>query len=312
MKVLILEAYSINAVARLTAAGCETLNPAQSAEADCVLIRSQTRIDGAFLDKHPKAKLIISATSGHDHIDWRETQKRGVTVAHTPNANAQSTAELTLSLILAAERQIFQAHKNIKSDKWRTGLKRPHGLEGKLLGIIGLGRVGTKVASLAQAFGMKVQAHDPYIDENEFPKKNIERVGLIELLRTSEIVTLHVPLTKETKHLMNNPTFHEMHPDAILINTCRGAVVSENDLTLALDEKTIAFAAMDVLEREPPPQGHRLISHPRLFLTPHIGAFTENAWEKASFEAVEKVIEFKSGKKISDTLPIDAPWFANT
>ena len=311
MKILILESYFINATARLTAGGCEILNTKDASQAEAILIRSQTRVDDAFLDQHPKVKLIVTATSGFDHINLRATEARNITVAQTPNANAQSTAELTLSLILAAERELFQATKNVRGNKWRQGLNRPHGLEGKLLGIIGLGRVGSRVAAMAQAFGMRVQAHDPYIDEDEFPKKNVERVGLIECLKTSDIVSLHVPLTKETKHLLNNPTFEEMHNDAILINTCRGAVVSENDLMVALDERKIAFAAMDVIEREPPPQGHRLTNHPRLILTPHIGAYTQIAWEKASHEAVDKVLDFKAGKKISDTLPIAAPWFAN-
>lgn len=311
MKILVLESYYINATARLTAAGCELLNAQSAAQAECILIRSQTKIDAEFLDKHPNTKLIVTATSGFDHINLKETQKRDITVAQTPNANAQSTAELTMMLILAAERQLTNATKNVKQNKWRTGLERPHGLEGKTLGIIGLGRVGTRVAALANAFGMKVQAHDPYIDEEEFPKKNVEHVGLIECLKTSDIVTLHVPLTKETKYLLNNPTFGEMQSDAILINTCRGAVVNENDLMVALNERKIAFAAMDVIEREPPPKGHPLTDHPRLILTPHIGAYTKIAWEKASHEAVDKVLDFKSGKKVSDTLPIEAPWFAN-
>lgn len=311
MKIAVLESYYINATARLTAAGCELLNAQSAAQAECILIRSQTKIDAEFLDKHPNVKLIITATSGFDHINLKETQKRNITVAQTPNANAQSTAELTMMLILAAERQLTNATKNVKQNKWRTGLERPHGLEGKTLGIIGLGRVGSRVAALANAFGMKVQAHDPYIDEEEFPQKNVEHVGLIECLKTSDIVTLHVPLTKETKYLLNNPTFGEMQTDAILINTCRGAVVNENDLMVALNERKIAFAAMDVIEREPPPKGHPLTDHPRLILTPHIGAYTKIAWEKASHEAVDKVLDFKSGKKVSDTLPIQAPWFAN-
>jgi D-3-phosphoglycerate dehydrogenase len=311
MKVLILESYFIGAIARLTAGGCEILTAKDAGEAEVILIRSQTHVDSDFIVQFPKLKLIVTATSGFDHINLRATQAHNITVAQTPNANAQSTAELTMSLMLAAERELFQATKNVRGNKWRQGLNRPHGLEGKLLGIIGLGRVGSRVAVMAQAFGMRVQAHDPYVEEDEFKKKNVERIGLIECLKTSDIVSLHVPLTKETKHLLNNPTFEEMQSDAILINTCRGAVVSENDLMVALDEKKIAFAAMDVIEREPPPQGHRLTNHPRLILTPHIGAYTKIAWEKASHEAVDKVLDFKSGKKISDTLPIQAPWFAN-
>ena len=137
----------------------------------------------------------------------------------------------------------------------------------------------------------------------------IERLGFIELLRSADYVTLHVPLTKETKHLLNQPTFKEMQAEAVLINTCRGPVVDENDLMVALDEGTIAGAAMDVIEREPPPAGHRLLTHPKLLLTPHIGAHTDSAWEKASLEAVEKVLAFARGEALKDTLPLATPWF---
>jgi len=310
MKVLITEPYSLKAKAQLQAGGLEiSENPADLAGSEILLIRSKTEINAELLQKAPQLKLVVSATSGFDHIDWQACQARGVLTAHTPNANAQSTAELAMTLMLATERHLLAAHKNVKSSKWRENLKRPHGLEGKNLGIIGLGRVGQKVARMAATFGMRLHAHDPYIDESIFPSLNCERMGLIEILTTSDIVTLHVPLTKETKFLLNNPTFNEMQSDAILINTCRGPVVNENDLLLALDTGTIAGAAMDVIEREPPPTGHRILGHPKLLLTPHIGAFTQTAWEKASAEAADKALRFARGEGIGDTLPLDVPWF---
>lgn len=310
MKVAVLEQYALSSLARLKAAGIEIVPAAE--QADILLIRSKTKIDKAFLDRAKDLKLIVTATSGFDHIDWRECQKRGVIVAQTPNANAQSTAELAVGLMIMAERFLLEAVKGVRANKWREGLRRPHGLEGKTLGIIGLGRVGSRVARIASALGMKLQAHDPYIEPERFTEFSCERAGLIELFRTSDIVTLHVPLTKETKHLLNNPTFAEMQAEALLVNTCRGPVVDENDLLKALDEGTIAGAAMDVIEREPPPAGHRLLQHPRLILTPHIGAYTESAWEKASQEAVDKVLQFKSGEKLTDTLPLPTPWFEKT
>lgn len=310
MKILINEPYSLNSRARLQAAGCIVTE--NFAEAEVLLIRSQTVIDAELLARAPHVKLIVSATSGFDHMDWRLCQERGVIVAHTPHANAQSTAELTMTLMLAVERGLMAAHKNVKGSKWREGLKRPHGLEGKTLGIIGLGRVGQKVARMAHTFGMRLHAHDPYIDEKLFAEFGADQMGLIELLTTSDIVTLHVPLTKETKFLLNNPTFGEMQEHAVLINTCRGDVVNQNDLLLALDTGVITAAAVDVIEREPPPTGHRVLGHPKLLMTPHIGAFTETAWEKASGEAVDKVLKFKAGVPVGDTLPLDTPWFALT
>lgn len=302
-QILVTEPYSLPALAQLQANGHHVTNKPQEAEA--ALIRSRTTVDSHFLDKHPKLKLIVTATSGFDHIDWRECEKRGITAAHTPEANAQAAAELTLGLLVSAERHILQANKNVRGNKWREGLKRPRGLEGHTLGIVGLGRIGRRVALMAQTLQMKVIAYDPYIEDFG----NAARSGFIELLRESDYVTLHVPLTKETLHLMNNPTFAEMDPHAMLINTCRGPVVDENDLLAALDDGTIAGAAMDVIEREPPPPGHRILTHPKLLLTPHIGAFTDRAWERASWAAVDKVNQFMSGKRISDTLPLDLPWF---
>ena len=308
MKFQVLEPYSLSALSRLKATSGLTLTESTS-DAEILLIRSQTRIDKKFLDQAPNVKLIVTATSGFDHIDWRETQRRGIIATHTPEANAASTAELTIGLMIAFERKLFDAVKSVRGNQWRTGLKRSEGLQGKQLGIVGLGRVGSRVALAAHALGMKVQAYDPYVAEEVFAKTTAERTGFIELLKTSDVVTFHVPLTKETKHFMNQPTFMEMQTDAYIVNTCRGAIVSENDLMVALDDGVIAGAAMDVIEREPPPPGHRLLTHPRLLLTPHIGAFTESAWERSSQEALEKVLSFLAGKELSDTLPLQVGWF---
>lgn len=310
MKVLITEPYSLHSKARLKAGGFDVHEDAAVLpEAEILLIRSKTEINAEFLARAPKLQLIISATSGFDHIDWRLCKERGIIAAHTPAANAQSTAELTIGLMIALERHLMFAHKNVKGSKWRENMKRPHGLDGKTLGIVGLGRVGQKVARLAYALGMRLQAHDPYVDEGMFPAFHCERMGLIEVLTASDIVTLHVPLTKETKHLMNNPTLNEMQAEAYLINTCRGGVVSQNDLLDALDTGKIAGAAVDVIEREPPPTGHRVLGHPKLLMTPHIGAFTETAWNKGCNEAVDKVMRYQAAQPVGDTLPLEAPWF---
>jgi D-3-phosphoglycerate dehydrogenase len=311
MKVKILEKHSASAVARLTSMSEVSLTEDTGA-AEVLLIRSQTKVDKNFLEHAPSLKLVVTATSGFDHVEWRECQARGIVVTHTPEANASSTAELAMLLILASERHLISARKHVRENHWRDGLKRSRGLQGQTLGIIGLGRVGSRVCKLATGFGMKICAHDPYIDENLFSELGAERLGLIEVFRSSDYVSLHVPLTRETKHLMNNPTLAEMQSDAVLINTCRGAVVDENALLTALDENVIAGAAMDVIEREPPPSGHRSRLHPKLLLTPHIGAYTEHAWEQGSMEAVEKILRFQQGLPISDTLPLSAPWFDKT
>lgn len=314
MNIVVLENYAVNAVARLRAENSLKISQdsSQLGEAEILLIRSRTRVDKELLARMPKLRLVVTATSGFDHIDWRACVERGVIAAHTPEANAQSTAELTLTLMLAWERQLINARKNVRENRWREGLVRPHGLEGLELGIIGLGRVGRRVARISEAFGMRVSAYDPYIEDSVFKSSNIERLSLIELLKANDYVSLHVPLTSETLHLLNQPTLGEMQGEAILINTCRGPVVDENALMTALDEGTIAGAAMDVIEREPPPRGHRVLTHPKLLLTPHIGAFTDQAWEKSSVEAVDKALRFLRGQPVLDTLPLPVPWFENT
>lgn len=313
IKTLVLENYAVSALALLHAQGGFeiTQDLKNLAEIEVLLIRSRTQIDKAFLDKAAKLKLVVTATSGFDHIDWRECQRRGVICAHSPNANAASTAELAFTLMLAFERKLIEARRNVRENRWREGLTRPHGLGGQTLGIIGIGRVGRRVAAIAKALDMKLIGYDPYIEESVFAELEIERHGMIEVLRTADIVSLHVPLTKETKHLLNLPTFKEMQEQALLVNTCRGPVVDENDLMVALDEGLIRGAAMDVIEREPPPAGHRILTHPKLLMTPHIGAFTDRAWEKASNEAVEKVIAYKNNQPIGDTLPLSTAWFEN-
>lgn len=313
MNVVVLESYSANALAKLKASDISISDKQEDlSKADAVLIRSHTRIDAEFLEKAPKVKLIVSATSGFDHIDWKECKKRGILCAHTPEANAQSTAELTMGLMIAGERDLPMAIRNVRGNRWREGLPRPRGLDGKTLGLVGLGRVGSRVARMAQAFGLKLVAHDPYINFENFSHLNCLRMSFIEVLKTSDIVSLHVPLTSETKHMLKHATFKEMQHDAILINTCRGPVVNENDLMTALDEGTIRGAAMDVIEREPPPSGHRLLQHPRLLLTPHIGAYTESAWERASVTAANQILRLQKGEKILDTLPLNAAWFAKS
>jgi len=314
MKILVLENYSATAIARLQAEdGVKVSQKLQDLEqAEVLLVRSRTQVNSELLQKAPNLKLIVTATSGFDHIDWRQCLDRGITVTYTAEANAPSTAELTFALILSWARHIPEALRVVREGNWREQLSRPPGLEMQTLGVVGLGRVGGRVARIAKMFGLKVQAFDPYVDDSMFATYDVERTGFIELLKTSDWVSLHVPLTSETRHLMDQSTFKEMQAEAVLVNTCRGPVVSENDLLVALDGGTIAGCAMDVLEREPPARGHRLLQHPNLLLTPHIGAYTERAWEKASHEAVEKVLCFRSGDDLLDTLPLDTPWFEKT
>lgn len=310
MKVFVFESYHVNALARLRAdKNIELLSADREQEAEVALVRSRTRVDGEFLKKHPCLKAVFTATSGFDHIDWRTLNQAGVISAFTPEANAQSTAELTLFLMISLLRRLPRAQKNVREGHWREHLNRGLSLEDKTLGVVGMGRVGGKVVHLARAFGMSVQGHDPYISEDRFQELDVPRLGFIELLRTSDIVTFHVPLTQETKHMINHATLKEMMTTSFVINASRGAVVDESELLVALKNDMIAGAALDVMEKEPPVSDNALLRLPNVVVTPHVGAHTEQAWERSSSGAVNRLFLYMQGKSIPDTLPLETLWF---
>lgn len=313
MRVLICESYAIEATAMLRAHGFGvSTDLADLATAEALLVRSQTRVDKALLDRAPKLKVVVSATSGFDHLDWRAANEKDVRVAHSPEANADSTAELTMALMLNFSREIQTANSNVKKGEWRTGLKRSTGLFGQTLGVVGCGRIGLRVMRMANSLGLKILAHDPYQDASVFEEFDATPLGFTELLRMSDIVSLHVPLTSETRHLLNHQSLGEMQRHAWIVNTCRGPVVNENDLLEALDKGLIQGCAMDVVEREPPAKTQRLLNHPRSLITPHIGAYTDSAWKRSCLEAAETLIAFHKDGKLANELPLSVAWFAKT
>ena len=306
MNIFVAEHYATSSLARLKATPSLTVSE-DLATCEVILIRSQTAIDKKFLSKAPNLQLVVTATSGFDHIDWRACAEKKITVAYTPEANANSTAELTIFLASALLRKTLSQMDNARAGKWREGLKRGEALEGKTLGIVGLGRVGQRVARLAKAYDMKIVAHDPYVELEAFD--GIERLAYVELLRAADIVTLHVPLTKRTKHMINLATLEEMPSGSYIINASRGPCIDESEVLVALRKSHLAGVAFDVLEREPPLASNELLRHPNALLTPHVGAFTHQAFERASNAAVSRVIRFAEGLPISDTLPLSTPWF---
>lgn len=312
MKVIVLDNYDANALARLrTHKDIEILHdPKQLGEAHIALIRSRTKIDQDFLNEAKNMKLIISATSGIDHMDWQLAQTKNVVCCHTPEANTESTAQLTISHLLNLYRQILPATQNTKKAKWRDELTRTRTLEGQVLGVVGLGRIGSRVTEIAQALGMKIVGFDPYLPEEFWDKHKIEKLSFIELLRVADAVTFHTPLTKETKYMMAYSTLRLMLPHAFLINCARGSIIDNKELLVALNENVLAGAALDVLEKEPPDSTNALLKHPKLLLTPHIGAWTDQAFAKASQAAVDRVFQYLNGQKVHDSLPLENSWFS--
>ena len=317
MQVLVVDRFDLQALARLksesTLKVSATLDPKPDAKAlaDCeaLVIRSRTKVDNDFLSCAPKLRAIVTATSGFDHIDLSATEARGITVMHTPNANAAAACEMTWALIFGLSRKLIDAHRAVKSGEWRRDALVGHQMSGRTLGIVGLGRIGTRVARAAQAFGMKTVAFDPYLDAEDFTRAQTERLSFDELLRLSDVVTFHVPGSAETQHMLNRNGLENMNRSAILISASRGSVVAERDLVHALDEKWIAGAGLDVFEREPLPRDSRLMTFQNVVLSPHLGAATFEAYAAASSEAAQKIVDFAKSGAVSDRLPPEAAWY---
>lgn len=278
------------------------------ATANALIIRSKFLITPELLEKAKNLELIVTCTSGFDHINLTETKNRNICVMFTPDANARAAAELTWSLLMASARHIIAADKAIKSGHWSREPYLGQELVHKTMGVVGLGRIGSLVAKYANAFGMNVLAFDPYADDTAFAKAQAARVSYEEILKQSDFLSFHVPATKETKNMFNKSHYEYVHPDLTLINTSRGQAVNEDDLIKALQEKKIKFAALDVFSKEPLTKESKLLKCPNIILTPHIGAYTEEAFLKASLEGSLRVTEFFEYNKTQNTLPLINDW----
>jgi D-3-phosphoglycerate dehydrogenase len=288
------------------------LAPEQLITANALLIRSRTQITEELLKKAKQLQVIITATSGFDHIDLEATQKWGVTVMHTPNANIESAAQLTWSLVLASCHQLLKATKMVRTGEWQRELLPAMELSGRTYGIIGLGRIGSRVAEMAQAFGMSVIAYDPYQEDKVFEKYKIPRLSFEEVLKSSDVLSFHVPKTLETDYMINRSHLEYIHRGIVLINTSRGSVIKENDLVEALENGWLKAVGLDVFEKEPLPRHSKLLTFPNVTLTPHIGANTDEAFYNASQMAATKLTSFFIDGSTSDTLPPRVPWYGAT
>lgn len=277
-----------------------------------LIIRSRTKIDDKLLGHAKQLQVIVTATSGFDHIDLEATQKWGVSVMHTPEANRESAAQLTWALVLACANKVLDGHKQVKSGEWNRNHLNSYELAGRTYGIIGLGRIGSRVAEIANAFRMKVVAYDPYIEESVFNQYNVERLSYEEVLKVSDVLSFHVPKTLETDNMLNRSQFEYIHRGLILVNTSRGSVIHEDDLCLALENNWISGCGLDVFQKEPLPKSAKLLTYPQVILTPHVGANTDEAFQKASQLAALKVNKFFEDSSTSDALPPRVPWYGAT
>tara|TARA_B110001454_G_scaffold219199_1_gene251769 strand:+ start:72854 stop:73840 length:987 start_codon:yes stop_codon:yes gene_type:complete len=279
------------------------------ATAEGLLIRSRALITADLLKQAKKLQVVITATSGFDHIDLDATQKWGITAMNTPNANRESAAQLTLTLMLALNQRLLEADRLTRTGLWRQESILGTELAEKTWGIVGLGRIGSRVAELARAFKMNIVAYDPYIADDMFDKYSAKRVSYEDLLKLSDVISFHVPKTKETHKMLSAPQFEYINREVFLVNTSRGTVIDEESLVKALENKWLRGVALDVFEKEPLPRTSKLLLFPEVIMTPHVGAYTEDAFLRASEEAVIKLIHFFRDGTTSDTLPPKSAWY---
>jgi D-3-phosphoglycerate dehydrogenase len=257
--------------------------------ADAVLVRSATKITRASLAKADRLKAIGRAGVGIDTIDVDAASERGIPVLTAPAGNTISAAELTMALLLAVARKVPAADRSMKAGEWDKKSFNGFELYGKTLGLVGAGRIGGQVAKRARAFGMSVLVYDPYLGIERARELDVELASLEDVIRKSDVISVHVPLTDATAGLIGPAQFAMMKPSALLLNVARGGVVDEAALLTALQEKKLAGAALDVYESEPLPKDSPLRTLPNVVMTPHLGASTAEAQQNVAIEIAEAV-----------------------
>src|SRR3984957_13496004 len=260
------------------------------ADAVALVVRSETKVTRKVIDAAPKLRVVGRAGVGVDNVDIEAATQHGTVVMNTPGGNTVTTAELSFAMLLALARKVPQAHATMVGGKWDRKLFQGVELQGKTLGVLGMGRIGTEVAKRAKAFGMTVVAYDPYLTEDRARAIGAEfAADLDAVYRVADFITVHMPVTKETKEMLNTAAFSKMKPGVKIVNCARGEIISETDLIAALESGKVAGAALDVFAVEPLPADHLYRKQPNLILTPHLGASTEEAQEKCGIEVAEVI-----------------------
>lgn len=257
---------------------------AELPRAHALVVRSDTKVTAERIATAPNLMVVGRAGTGVDNIDVDAATRRGVAVLTAPGANTVSTAEHTIALLLALLRRIPWAAESMQQGRWDRKRFAGSELAGKRLGVIGLGRIGARVARVAKAFGMQVAAYDPYLTADRAEALGVERMELDDLLRVADVVTLHLPLTDDTRHLMNRERLRALKPGAVLVNAARGALIDDAALAEAVQSGHLAGAALDVFDPEPLPAESPLRGSDRILLTPHLAASTSEAQDRVATE----------------------------
>jgi (S)-sulfolactate dehydrogenase len=300
-RVLVSDDLSAEAVRILRDAGLEVdvkvgLPPAELEAIvggyDALAVRSATKVTAKLLEKAARLKVIGRAGVGVDNVDLDAATRRGIVVMNTPGGSAVTVAELALAMILSLSRHVPSATASVRAGKWEKKRFQGHEVAGKTLGVVGIGNIGSVLVERALAMKMRVLAYDPFITPDAAAKLGATLVDLDGLWRDSDVISLHVPLTEQTRHLVRAETIAKMKKGAILVNCARGGIVDERAVADALASGRLGGAALDVFEKEPPPPDHPLFKQENLVCTPHIGASTEEAQSAVAIAIAEQLVAF--------------------
>ncbi|KZE97530.1 D-3-phosphoglycerate dehydrogenase [Geobacillus stearothermophilus] len=272
---------------------------------DALLVRSATKVTEELLAKMPKLKIVGRAGVGVDNIDVDAATKRGIVVINAPNGNTISAAEHTFAMMAALVRRIPQAHISVKSREWNRSAFVGNELFGKKLGIIGFGRIGSEVAKRARAFGMTVHVYDPFLTKERAEKLGVSIHSLDEVLAVADIITVHTPLTKETRGLLGTENLAKTKKGVYLINCARGGIIDEQALIPFLESGHVAGVALDVFEQEPPGD-HPLLAFDNVIVTPHLGASTVEAQLNVATQVAEELLHFFEGQPVTSSINLPA------
>ncbi|WP_039836088.1 phosphoglycerate dehydrogenase, partial [Paenibacillus sonchi] len=259
-------------------------------EYDGLLVRSQTTVTEKIIAAGTKLKVIGRAGVGVDNIKLEAATQHGVVVINAPDGNTITTCEHAFAMMMALARHIPQAYAKTISGVWDRKTFLGVELRGKTLGVLGMGRIGSEVAKRAKAFGMNILAYDPFLTADRAEKLEVKLASVDDIVRGADFITVHTPLTPETRHMISRPQFEVMKKGMRIVNCARGGVIDEMALVEAIDSGIVAGAAFDVFEKEPPQADHPFLSHPKIIVTPHLGASTVEAQENVAIDVSEQVL----------------------
>ena len=262
-------------------------------DVEAMVVRSETKITARIIEAASKLRVVGRAGVGVDNVDVEAATAHGVVVMNTPGGNTITTAELSFAMLLNLARKVPQAHATMVAGKWDRKVFQGVELAGKTLGVLGMGRIGGEVAKRAAAFGMRVVAYDPFLNDARARLLGVEIVSDVDVLyREADFISVHMPATEQTKGMLNAAAFARMKPGVRIVNCARGEIISDSDLLAALDSGKVAAAALDVFITEPLAADHPFRKHPAITLTPHLGASTAEAQEKCGIEVAEVITNY--------------------